>query len=220
MLFHLKCEAGAISFYGERRIALGTETEVKIPLSDREDLLNRLGRLAATLTAERHFEENFILDFEDATLRKKQCLLRVRMSGGEAILTFKGPPRPDPMFKSREELETTLGDGKIALQILERLGFKTWFRYQKYREEYLVDQLDGEQVHVAVDSTPIGEYLELEGSEQGIRGAARALGIGESEFLNDSYFSLYDKYCRAMGQPVRHMTFPPEASGGTREDLK
>jgi adenylate cyclase, class 2 len=220
MLFLLKSEACAISFYSERSIALSTETEVKIPLSNPQDLQDRLGRLGATLLAGRHFEENFILDFEDGQLREKRCLLRVRMSGGEAILTFKGPPLPDPMFKSREELETSLENGMIALQILERLGFKTWFVYQKYREDYLLDLPEGERIHVSLDSTPIGEYLELEGSAQGICGAARALEIDESEFLTDSYFSLYDKHCRAMGQPVRHMTFPRGQSGGTREDIR
>ena len=39
-------------------------------------------------------------------------------------------------MKLREELETVVGDGLLLLRVLDQLGFRVWFRYQKYREEF------------------------------------------------------------------------------------
>ena len=65
-------------------------------------------------------------------------------------------------------------DGAAMLQILERIGMSVCFRYQKYRREFALDR-----VHVAVDETPIGNYVEFEGTEDGIRALARKMGIAE-----------------------------------------
>jgi len=76
------------------------------------------------------------------------------------------------------------------------------FRYQKYRREFLL-----ESVHIAVDETPIGNYIELEGSEDTIRRVAGKLGIDESLFLRLSYYSLYLEYCREKHKTPEHMIF-------------
>ena len=88
------------------------------------------------------------------------------------------------------------------LQILEKIGMQVSFRYQKYRQEYA---LDG--VHVAVDETPIGNYVEFEGSKEGIQNLAHTMGIREEQFLNASYYSLYIAYCRERGAVPKFMIF-------------
>jgi len=119
-----------------------------------------------------------------------------------ACLTFKGPPEPEGLFKTREELEIKLEDGEIALHIFERLGMRVWFRYQKYRREFALGE-----IHVAVDETPVGNYAEFEGSKEGIRALAREMGIEESQFLRQSYYSLYLEYCRATGDSPCDMIY-------------
>ena len=69
------------------------------------------------------------------TLRQRRCVLRVRIESGKSLLTFKGPVQRSPV-KAREEVETVVGDGTSLLCCFEQLGYRVWFRYQKYREEY------------------------------------------------------------------------------------
>ena len=117
-------------------------------------------------------------------------------------LTFKGPVEPGPM-KVREEHETIVGEGPVAARILESLGLQVWFRYQKYREEYAADG-----VVVAIDETPVGTFVELEGREDGILAMTTALGRTPDDFIIDSYRKLFTKFRDAHGLAVTDMLFP------------
>jgi len=185
-----------------RAFIVSTETEVKIRLEDPVGFCRRLDGLNPGILSARHFEDNHLFDFPDNSLRTGQCLLRVRFAAGECLLTYKGPPRRDGIFKTREELETRVEDAAAILQVLERIGMRVCFRYQKYRREFLVDA-----VHVAVDETPIGDYAELEGSEEGIRALALKMGIAEDRFLRLSYYGLYLEHCRQKGMAPQCMVF-------------
>jgi adenylate cyclase, class 2 len=149
----------------------------------------------------RRLQEDTLLDTNKRALGRKGCTLRVRTEAGKSRITFKGPAQPSIM-KVREELETLIGDSEVLLEILGRLGFKPWFRYQKYREEF-----SGEDVVVAVDETPIGVYLELEGGEDGILAIARALGRGEADFIRASYLGLFEAWRAEHGQTGSDMVF-------------
>jgi adenylate cyclase class 2 len=178
------------------------ETEIKIRVADPAGFCRQLDLLNPGILSARHFEDNYIFDFVDGSLQSRKCLLRVRLAAGRCFLTYKGPPRQEGIFKTREELETGIEDATMLLQILEGIGMRIGFRYQKYRREFT---LHG--VHVAVDETPIGNYAEIEGSEDGIRELARNLGIAESHFLRQSYYALYLEHCRNNGVAPQFMVF-------------
>lgn len=204
---------------------MSIETEVKVPIGDAAAFVGRMAPLHPLPISVRHLEDNYVLDFPDGRLRARQELVRVRITQAGGLLTFKGPPRMGGVFKVREELETKAEDGCVVLRILNELGLRVWFRYQKYRREYVLapSAPPGGEVRVAVDETPIGNYAELEGCEDAIRALAAALGFGESHFLRDSYYALYVRYCRERGEPEMGMTFPLEAaygSGGGGEDSR
>ena len=105
-------------------------------------------------------------------------------------------------MKVREELETIVGDGLLLLRVLEELGFRVWFRYQKYREEFA-----HECVTVALDETPVGTFVEIEGSENGIHQMAGALLRKPGDYVLDSYRGLFVKYCQEHGLPMTDMLF-------------
>jgi len=47
---------------------------------------------------------------------------------------------------------------------------------------------------VALDETPIGLFLELEGPEDWIDSTATRLGFAETDYITSSYSSLYQDY--------------------------
>jgi adenylate cyclase class 2 len=181
---------------------LSVETEIKIKIGEVEDFCSRLGVFHPQVLSERHFEDNYLLDFPDRKLKSSRYLLRIRFAREDCYLTFKGAPRPDSIFKSREELETKLGDGRMVLRILERIGMEVCFQYQKYRREFALGQ-----VHIAVDETPIGNYAEFEGEGNEIRALAAKMGIAESHFIRLSYYSLYLEYCQGRAEVPSQMVY-------------
>ena len=181
---------------------MSTETEIKVRINDAGDFRRNLSSWNPRPLSPRHFEDNHLLDFSDRRLRSNQCLLRIRFAEGASILTFKGPPQPEGVFKIREELETAVENGAILLQALERIGMSVCFRYQKYREEFAIGN-----VHLAIDETPIGSYVEFEGPEDEIRKLTPEMGIAEAQYLRASYYSLYVENCREKGEAPESMVF-------------
>jgi adenylate cyclase class 2 len=177
------------------------EREIKLLFGDREEAKAAILAAGAAPLRGRRLQEDCLLDTPDDQLRRKRCVLRVRMECGKTLLTFKGPVQASPM-KLREELETVVGDGLLLLRVLEQLGFRVWFRYQKYREEFA-----REDVTVAIDETPVGTFVEIEGSERGIREMATALARKPADYLLDSYRGLFVKHCESHGLPVTDMLF-------------
>src|SRR5204862_4694435 len=137
----------------------------------------------------------------DEELRRRRCVLRVRVENGKSRLTFKGPVQASAM-SVREEYETVVGDGDILLRVLLELGLHVWFRYEKYREEF-----SHEDVTVAVDETPVGTFVEIEGSESGIQQMATALARKPADYLMDSYRGLWAQHSETHGLPVTDMLF-------------
>src|SRR4026209_955768 len=177
------------------------EREVKLRFGSVEEARDAVTSAGAAPLRCRRLQEDALLDDKAETLRKRCCALRVRVESGRSLITFKGPVQVSPM-KLREEIETVIGDGETMLRCFEQLGYGVWFRYQKYREEYALSD-----VIVAVDETPVGVFVEIEGDEHGIIEATRALGREQHDFVLDSYRSLFIEHRRAQGLPTTDMLF-------------
>jgi adenylate cyclase class 2 len=190
-------------FPGAAVVTGSTETEIKLRIENPGSIEDRLAALGFEIVKTRTFEANTVFDYEDTGLRSRGCLLRLRDAGGRAIITFKGPAERSK-HKSREELETTIGDPDIGGRILERLGFQPVFRYEKYRTEY---ERPGEQGVVTMDETPIGWFVELEGMPDWIDSTAAALGAGEENYITASYGTLYVNYCKHKNICPSNMVF-------------
>jgi adenylate cyclase class 2 len=180
------------------------EREIKLRFDSAEGARIAVLHTGATPVRSRRLQEDCLLDTAGETLHVRRCVLRVRIESGRSLLTFKGPVQPSVM-KLREELETVVGNGPLVLRVLEELGYRVWFRYQKYREEFAL-----EDVVVAVDETPVGTFVEIEGSDRGIVDMAQALGRGPADYLLDSYRRLYLVDCDARGVPPGDMLFDDE----------
>jgi len=177
------------------------EREVKLRFESPDAARAAVLATGASPVHSRRLQEDCLLDTPDELLHRRRCVLRVRMESGKSFLTFKGPVQPSHV-KLREELETIIGDGTLLLRVLEELGFRVWFRYEKYREEFALDD-----VIVTVDETPVGTFIEIEGGDLGITGMAVALGRTPADYVLDSYRGLFIEHCRRVGQPATHMLF-------------
>jgi hypothetical protein len=80
------------------------------------------------------------------------------------------------------------------------------FRYEKFRTTYAFPGIRG--LKIELDETPVGVYLELEGSVAAIDRGARLLGYTRPEYLKETYGSLYLADCRRRGRKPGDMLFP------------
>ena len=101
-----------------------------------------------------------------------------------------------------DEIETAVADPRALLGILERAGFDVWFRYEKYREEF-----SAPDVVIAIDETPLGVFVEIEGTETGVSTVADQLGRQPGDYILASYRSLFAEHCSRLGVPVTNMVF-------------
>lgn len=177
------------------------EREIKLKFDSVEDARERILSIGATPLRGRRRQEDSLLDTADNQLYDRRCVLRVRCEDSKSLLTFKGPVQPGQM-KLREEHETVVADGDALLTILHELGMRVWFRYEKFREEF-----SAEDVIIAIDDTPVGTYVEIEGGEEFIHQTAAALGKTQHDYITDSYRTLFLQYCREHHVEARDMLF-------------
>lgn len=178
------------------------ETEIKLRVASAAEGRRRLRAAGFRLSRRRVFETNTVFDTPSGSLRQSGSLLRLREAGGRALVTYKGPATV-ARHKSREELETTVGDAGNMRLVLARLGFAPAFRYEKYRAEYS----DGRGA-ATLDETPVGCFVELEGDPEWIDSAAVLLGFAPEDYITASYLRLYLDDCARHGRPPGNMTFP------------
>ncbi|HET9234698.1 MAG TPA: class IV adenylate cyclase, partial [Candidatus Eisenbacteria bacterium] len=174
----------------------GLEVEIKLKVGDlvhRQDRIastkSRLEEMGASLVHPREFEDNLAFDFPDRPIVRTGSLLLVRILARGTRLIFKGPLAPlDGLIGARHETELTIqfDETDALLAIIRGLGMQPVFRYQKYRTTW-----NWKGVHVVIDETPIGLYLELEGERTLIEAGAKALGFGPDDFVTKSYRDLY-----------------------------
>lgn len=182
----------------------GLETEIKLRLpADLNAIRRTLRRASFHVAKRRTFEANTLFDNPQQSLSNQGKLIRVRRAGYGGVLTYKGPTVPGP-HKSRPEVEIPIADPGVLEEILKQVGFDPLFRYEKYRTEYTTHPDKGT---VMLDETPIGNFLEVEGSGRWIDRTARLLGFSRGDYITGSYGYLYGNYCRDRGITPTHMVF-------------
>jgi len=180
----------------------GREIEVKLRFDLPEDAAARLRELGAVETVARSFEDNVLFDRADDPLHAAGKALRLRRVGGRSIVTYKGPVEGAHRYKVRIEHETVVGDGDSAERILLGLGYTPHWRYQKYRTEFDLDDL-----HVCLDESPLGCYVELEGAPEAIDRNAARLGFSVDDYITESYRKLLEIEAARCGREPWDLVF-------------
>lgn len=197
------------------------EIEIKLRVSDLRGTIRAVQALGA-VSRGRVFESNTLYDTPHSDLRRRGRLLRVRTESSapgtsrihgptvqRVVLTAKAPPRQfratkTPRYKERAEREVFARyDARDWPSALAAIGLQPAFRYEKYRTSFRLRGL-----HLDLDETPVGTFLELEGHPAAIDRVARALGYHPSAYIRGTYWDVYAADCRRRGRPIKNMVFP------------
>ena len=194
------------------------EIEIKLRITDISTIRDKIKSLGAK-TQPRVREQNTLYDTPQSDLRRRGMLLRIRIETPaphnkrptrreRVILTSKAPPQTKPTkkplrYKERAEREQVVAQSsrQYAAAIMS-LGFRPAFRYDKYRTTFRLPNL-----HLDLDETPAGTFLELEGKPQAIDRAAKAFGFSKEAYLRVTYWDLYVADCRRRGTLPKNMLF-------------
>jgi len=147
-------------------------------------------------------EVNLRFDTRDMQLLDRAQVLRLRQDD-QSILTFKSPGEIVDGVISRTELEVTVSDFHTTRGILEALGFQVFMTYEKYRQNFQLNELVA-----SVDEMPYGNFIELEGSSpEHVRATAALLGLDWDQRINLSYTALLGLYNQNTGHTFQDLTF-------------
>jgi adenylate cyclase class 2 len=184
------------------------EIEVKIPVADLASVRERLRATGASPRAAAHDESNVLFDDADRRLLGSGRTIRLRRTapGGRVLLTYKGAARFQGGAKIREERETEVSSEEEIRAILAALGLEPRFRYDKRREEW-----DCEGTIVALDETPIGLFVEVEGDPAAIRRVVTRLALDAAESIPYSYAELYARRRKEDPSLPPDMVFPDDS---------
>ncbi len=179
---------------------MNAERELKFRVEDLDELRSRLIELEAERINKSQFEDNWVLD-RGGELRTLGCMLRLRLDGTGATVTFKGPPRFEESVKIRTEFETAVDDLEAMRSLFEQLGYTQATRYQKWRETWRVGGIS-----VVLDNTPMGDFVEFEG--EGASKLSERCGFDVASAERRTYLELYSDYRRANPGAPEEMLLP------------
>jgi adenylate cyclase class 2 len=130
----------------------------------------------------------------EAVNRDVGAAVTAAVEEGQTTLTYKGP-RLGEGSKTREEIETSVGDGDAVATMLTRVGFEEVATVRKIRERATIDAMT-----ITLDTVAgLGEFVEVERtvSEDEIDAARSAveacmaeLGLDPSAGIRTSYLGL------------------------------
>lgn len=181
------------------------ELECKLRIPDRRTLAHALRARGAEAHPDR-YERNWTFDTEDQVIFRMGGLLRIRTLDGapEGILTLKRPVEQDE-FKAREEVETSVGDAAAMRTVLEGLGYRVDWYYEKRRQCW-----DLHPCRIALDELPrLGCFIEIEGPDEStIRELLRALDLDPGANISESYRVICARHCESTGGTLSDWRFP------------
>jgi adenylate cyclase class 2 len=152
-----------------------TEVEVKFLQVDHDDIRAKLKAAGAELEQPMRLMRRSLFDFEDKRLHKSWAHFRVRDEGDKVTMTLKREKRDGATdAHGVQEVETTVGDYEIAVELFKELGLVMESQQESKRENW---ELDG--CEVVLDEWPwLKPYIEVEGpTEEAIRSVAKKLGF-------------------------------------------
>jgi len=174
-------------------LAMSYEVELKYRLADHDRLLRRLAERGAVACSSM-VQEDFYLNHPSRDFAQTHEALRIRRTGNENRVTYKGPRKSGPA-KTREEIEIRFADGGDVFEqlsrLLENLGFRPIAAVRKRRTTFRLTE-SAHLLEIAVDfAEGLGHFAEIEAqaanvadlpaAQAAVLTAADQLGLTEVE---------------------------------------
>ena len=183
---------------------MSIEVEIKLKVRDKNRLIESL-RDVGFQQGDLVSESDIYYTSRHHDFEKLDEALRIRsiqnLSTGEksSVITFKGA-KTDKRSMTRKELETEVGDPKIAREILESIGFTPVPSVEKERQHFYM-----QKITACVDRVKnLGDYLELEKmveveeekteALQELEEVLQRLGYSMEDTTRTSYLSMLMKH--------------------------
>jgi adenylate cyclase, class 2 len=183
-------------------LASDKELEVKFFVSDLAEMESRLVKTGAMLVQPRTHEYNLRFDTPEGGLAQESSMLRLRRDSNSHV-TFKGPSTTLGGVLARQEIEFEVSNFSSAQKLIEALGFRSKFVYEKYRTTY---DLNG--LKVTLDEMPYGHFVEIEGNQAStIKEASLQLGLNWDERLPETYISIFRRLKELFSMNFPDLTF-------------
>jgi adenylate cyclase class 2 len=140
------------------------EVEQKYPLLQRAELVAALDSLGCRWEPP-IAQSDLYFAHPARNFKQTDEALRLRRSGDEVMITYKGP-KLDTTTKTRRELELPIAGGAGGFdqyrELLEVLGFQSVREVRKLRQPGSV-RWQGEEIQIALDDVEdLGSFVELE----------------------------------------------------------
>jgi len=178
------------------------ELEVKYFVTDLGKFDNRIKVLGANIIQPRVHEINLCFDTPQKDLAGNTEILRLRKDNAYR-LTYKGPGEIVDGLLSRKEIEISISSFDDSKKLLEALGYRVSYTYEKFRTEF---ELSG--VLVSLDEMPFGYFVEVEGPDnESIKMTSQDLNLEWSEKITVSYAVLFKVFCLNSGKDIENLTF-------------
>ena len=189
---------------------MSIEVEIKLKIRDKNRLIESL-RDVGFQQGDLVLESDVYYTSRHHDFEKLDEALRIRsiqnLSTGEksSVITFKGA-KTDKRSMTRKELETEVGDPKIAREILESIGFTPVPSVEKERQHFYM-----QKITACVDRVKnLGDYLELEKivdveeekteALQELEEVLQRLGYSMEDTTRTSYLSMLMKHKQMTGE--------------------
>jgi adenylate cyclase, class 2 len=194
------------------------ETEVKLLVDNLAEIEAQLESAGASLIAPRTFERNIRYENPEGTFSPNGIVLRLRQDR-RARLTYKEPVRQtETAVSQRFEAEVTVDNMETMDLILQKLGFRPYRVYEKYRTTYVYGQTE-----IVLDEMPYGTFVEVEGPADAIHSVRHDLGWERYQSFQENYLELFDRVKALLHLDFNDLTFanfagiqvPPEAFGSS-----
>lgn len=162
------------------------EREYKFRVESLGAVAEKLAEVGAERAERSVLERNWLLDSNNR-FRDSGRVLRLRLDGSGALMTYKGPVRHEQGARVRTEVEVGVTDVERARSLLKSLGYDEAGYYEKRRATWVLGS-----TKISLDETPIGSFVEIEGERAGE--VVSLLGFDAEEAESRSYIALYEAH--------------------------